>query len=49
MIDGLNAQALVRWGAVGDRAPALARAVEPMLGLRAGALTSTPDPRAKSS
>lgn len=39
MIDGLNAQALVRWGAGGDRAPALARAVEGMLSLRRGALT----------
>lgn len=38
MIDGLNAQALVRWGAGGDRAPALARAVEGMLGLGDGAL-----------
>lgn len=38
MIDGLNAQALVRWGAGGDRAPALARAVEGMLGVRPGAL-----------
>ena len=38
MIDGLNAQALVRWGAGGDRAPALARAVERMLDLRDGAL-----------
>jgi len=33
MIDGLNAQALVRWGAGGDRAPALAHAVEGLLGL----------------
>ena len=46
MIDGLNAQALVRWGAGNDRAPALARAVEPMLGLPAGALTR---PQADSS
>ncbi|MDN4597045.1 TetR/AcrR family transcriptional regulator [Leifsonia virtsii] len=38
MIDGLNAQALVRWGAGGDRAPALARAVEGMLGVSPGAL-----------
>ncbi|MEN0084494.1 MAG: TetR family transcriptional regulator C-terminal domain-containing protein [Leifsonia sp.] len=38
MIDGLNAQALVRWGAGGDRAPALARAVERMLDLPDGAL-----------
>ncbi|MGN7797543.1 TetR/AcrR family transcriptional regulator [Leifsonia sp. 22587] len=38
MIDGLNAQALVRWGAGGDRGPVLAHAVEGMLGLRRGAL-----------
>ncbi len=37
MIDGLNAQALVRWGG-GDRGPVLARAVEGMLGLGRGAL-----------
>jgi AcrR family transcriptional regulator len=39
MIDGLNAQALVRWGAAGERGPALARAVEGMLGVRGGALS----------
>ncbi|WP_158866437.1 TetR/AcrR family transcriptional regulator [Leifsonia sp. AG29] len=38
MIDGLNAQALVRWGAGGERGPVLARAVEGLLGLRSGAL-----------
>ena len=38
VIDGLNAQALVRWGAGGDRGPVLARAVEGMLGLPRGAL-----------
>ena len=38
MIDGLNAQALVRWGAGGDRGPVLARAVEGMLSLPRGAL-----------
>lgn len=38
MIDGLNAQALVRWGAAGDRGPVLAHAVEGMLGLSRGAL-----------
>ncbi|WP_285115350.1 TetR family transcriptional regulator C-terminal domain-containing protein [Leifsonia sp. fls2-241-R2A-40a] len=38
MIDGLNAQALVRWGAGGDRGPVLVRAVEGMLGLRRGTL-----------
>ena len=42
MIDGLNAQALVRWGAGGDRGPVLARAVEGMLGLRRGALDAAP-------
>lgn len=41
MIDGLNAQALVRWGAGGERGPALARAVEGMLGLERGALGDT--------
>lgn len=39
MIDGLNAQALVRWGGAADRGSLLARALEGMLGLRAGALT----------
>ncbi|MFP3466566.1 TetR/AcrR family transcriptional regulator [Leifsonia sp. SIMBA_070] len=38
MIDGLNAQALVRWGAGGDRGPVLARAVEGMLALPRGTL-----------
>ena len=38
MIDGLNAQALVRWGVSAERGPVLARAVEGMLGARAGAL-----------
>ncbi|WP_374009439.1 TetR/AcrR family transcriptional regulator [Leifsonia sp. LS-T14] len=38
MIDGLNAQALVRWSAGAERAPALAHAVEGMLGLPRGAL-----------
>jgi len=41
MIDGLNAQALVRWGAGGERGPALARAVEGMLGLERGTLGDT--------
>jgi AcrR family transcriptional regulator len=40
MIDGLNAQALVRWGAAGERGPVLARAVEGMLALPPGALGS---------
>jgi AcrR family transcriptional regulator len=38
MIDGLNAQGLVRWGGAGDRGPLLAGAVEGMLGLGPGAL-----------
>lgn len=38
MIDGLNAHALVRWGAPAVQADLLRRAVEAMLGLRAGAL-----------
>jgi Uncharacterized protein conserved in bacteria len=38
MIDGLNAQALVRWGATTDRGPLIAHAVEGMLGLTRGAL-----------
>jgi hypothetical protein len=38
MVDGLNAQALVRWGAGGERGPVIARAVEGLLGLRSGAL-----------
>lgn len=40
MIDGLNAQALVRWGAGGDRGPVLAHAVEGMLGLERGSLAT---------
>jgi AcrR family transcriptional regulator len=39
MIDGLNAQALVRWGGAADRGSLLAHALEGMLGLAAGALT----------
>jgi hypothetical protein len=39
MIDGLNAQALVRWGDASDRGSLIHRAVEGMLGLRRGALT----------
>jgi len=38
MIDGLNAHALVRWGAPAVQARLLRRAVEPMLGLASGAL-----------
>ena len=40
MIDGLNAQALVRWGGVGDRGRLLARGVEGMLGLSRDALAA---------
>ena len=39
MIDGLNAQALVRWGDAGDRGSLIHRAVEGMLGLGRGALS----------
>lgn len=38
MIDGLNAQALVRWGGASDRSSLLRRAVEGMFGLSRGAL-----------
>jgi AcrR family transcriptional regulator len=38
MIDGLNAQALVRWGDASDRGSLIHRAVEGMLGLQRGAL-----------
>ncbi|WP_353807754.1 TetR/AcrR family transcriptional regulator [Agromyces sp. SYSU T00194] len=38
MIDGLNAQALVRWGDPGERGSMIGRAVEGMLGLARGAL-----------
>ncbi|WP_348789053.1 TetR family transcriptional regulator C-terminal domain-containing protein [Leifsonia sp. NPDC080035] len=38
MIDGLNAQALVRWGGAADRGSQLAHALEGMLGLRRGEL-----------
>lgn len=38
MIDGLNAQALVRWGGAADRGSLLAHAVEGMLGLARGTL-----------
>jgi AcrR family transcriptional regulator len=40
MIDGLNAQALVRWGDAGDRGSLIHRAVEGMLGLGRGALSA---------
>ncbi|MEZ2390050.1 TetR/AcrR family transcriptional regulator [bacterium RCC_150] len=42
MIDGLNAQALVRWDGVSDRGSHLARAVEGMVGAVRGALLSRP-------
>jgi hypothetical protein len=38
MIDGLNAQALVRWDGVNDRGTHLARAVEGMVGAARGSL-----------
>ncbi|MBN9630081.1 MAG: TetR family transcriptional regulator C-terminal domain-containing protein [Actinobacteria bacterium] len=38
MIDGLNAQALVRWGGAAERGPLLAHALEGMLGLGRGVL-----------
>jgi len=38
MIDGLNAQALVRWGGAAERGSQLAHALEGMLGLGSGAL-----------
>lgn len=41
MIDGINAQSLVRWGGASDRSALLLRAVEGMLGIRRGTL----DPR----
>lgn len=42
MIDGLNAQALVRWGTATERGPLIARAVEGMLGLPRGSLIGEP-------
>jgi AcrR family transcriptional regulator len=38
MVDGLNAQALVRWGDTTDRGSLISHAVEGMLGLARGAL-----------
>lgn len=43
MIDGLNAQALVRWGDASDRGSLIHRAVEGMLGLPRGALSAVHD------
>ncbi|HET8927647.1 MAG TPA: TetR family transcriptional regulator C-terminal domain-containing protein [Microbacterium sp.] len=40
MIDGLNAQALVRWGGASDRSALLLHAVEGMLDLSRGILTA---------
>ncbi|MFJ5956974.1 TetR/AcrR family transcriptional regulator [Paenarthrobacter sp. NPDC092416] len=42
MVDGLNAQALVRWDGVNDRGTHLARAVEGMVGAARGSLVPTP-------
>lgn len=42
MVDGLNAQALVRWDGVNDRGTHLARAVEGMVGAVPGSLMATP-------
>jgi AcrR family transcriptional regulator len=42
MVDGLNAHALVRWGAPAVQARLLRRAVEGMLGLGEGALEGAP-------
>ena len=47
MIDGLNAQALVRWGATADRGPVLAHAVEGMLALPRGELGPLPLPSSR--
>ncbi|GAA1789914.1 TetR/AcrR family transcriptional regulator [Agromyces lapidis] len=47
MIDGLNAQALVRWGDATDRGSLISHAVEGMLGLPRGALDSSSDPAAR--
>lgn len=46
MIDGLNAQALVRWGDASDRGSLIHRAVEGMLALPRGALGGGPRPGA---
>ncbi|MCR1161569.1 MULTISPECIES: TetR/AcrR family transcriptional regulator [Micrococcaceae] len=42
MVDGLNAQALVRWDGVNDRGSHLARAVEGMVGAASGSLVRQP-------
>ncbi|UVJ39170.1 TetR/AcrR family transcriptional regulator [Arthrobacter sp. CJ23] len=42
MVDGLNAQALVRWDGVNDRGTHLARAVEGMVGAARGSLAPNP-------
>jgi AcrR family transcriptional regulator len=46
MIDGLNAQALVRWDGVNDRGVHLARAVEGMVGAARGSLVPGGTPQA---
>ncbi len=42
MVDGLNAQALVRWNGITDRGTHLAHAVEGMVGAARGSLATTP-------
>jgi len=52
MIDGLNAQALVRWGGASDRSTLLLHAVEGMLDLARGTLTEparSPEPAQKGT
>jgi AcrR family transcriptional regulator len=44
MIDGLNAQALVRWGEAEARGSLVSRAIEGMLGLDRGLLDNSPSP-----
>lgn len=50
MIDGVNAQSLVRWGGASDRSALMERATEGLLGLAPGALSAAvaaPDPGRK--
>lgn len=49
MIDGLNAQALVRWGGSADRGSLLAHALEGMLGLERGVLAEFSRPASSRS
>lgn len=44
MIDGINAQSLVRWGGASDRSALMLRAVEGMLGARRGILDPSESP-----